>query len=69
MRNYGQNRRPKKPLAKYVTLKNPLTGEEFSCIIVDEDTIEGVTFLVVNVNGRTVKLAKEAYTIVKRPTL
>lgn len=57
-------RRPKKPAPRSVILKNPLTNEQFACTIVDEEMIEGVSFLIVELNGRRSKLNKAAYTIV-----
>lgn len=53
-----------KPKPRSVVLKNPLTNEQFPCIIVDEESIEGVSFFVVELNGRRSKLNKTAYTIV-----
>ena len=53
-----------RPKPRSVILKNPLTNEQFACIIVDEESIEGVTFFVVELNGRRSKLNKSAYTIV-----
>ena len=54
-----------KPTPRSVVLKNPLTNEQFPCIIIDEDSIEGVSFFVVEMNGRRSKLNKNAYIIVK----
>ncbi len=53
-----------KPKPRSVVLKNPLTNEQFPCIILDEETIEGVPFLVVELNGRRSKLNKDAYKII-----
>lgn len=58
------SRRRQKPRPRSVVLENPLTNEQFACIIVDEETIEGVLFLVADLNGRRLKLNKAAYTIV-----
>lgn len=56
-------RPPTKHKPRSVVLKNPLTNEQFPCIIVDEDFIDGVVFLVVEINGRRSKLNKDAYII------
>lgn len=53
-----------KPKPRSVILKNPLTNEQFACTILDEESIEGVPFFVVELNGRRSKLNKAAYTIV-----
>lgn len=55
--------RRKRPAPRSVVLKNPLTKEMFPCTIIDEELIEGVPFLVVELNGRVSKLNKSAYTI------
>lgn len=56
-------RQPEKYKPRSVVLKNPLTNEQFACTIIDEESIEGVPFLIVELNGRRSKLNKNAYTI------
>ena len=59
-------RKQQRPKPKNAVLKNPLTNEMISCTIIGEDSIEDVSFLIVQMNGRVVKLAKEAYKIMER---
>lgn len=48
-----------------VKLKNQLTNEVVTVDVVQEESIEDKHFWVVKSNNRTLKLAKDAYTIVK----
>lgn len=49
---------------KLVTLRNGLTNQTFSCILLGEESIDGVPFLVVEMNGRRSKLNKQAHHLV-----
>jgi len=48
-----------------VTLKNRYNSETIKGDIINEDTIEGRAYYVLQVNNRTIKCAKESYTIQK----
>lgn len=49
-----------------VTLKNRYNSETIKGDIINEDTIEGRSYYVLQVNNRTIKCAKESYSIQKR---
>lgn len=57
-----QNRYTAKP---NVILYNRLNSEQIAGDLVNEDEIEGKQFYVMRVNGRLLKLAKDAYTTKK----
>ena len=49
-----------------VTLKNRYNSEIIKGDIINEDTIDGRVYYVMQVNNRTIKCAKESYTITKK---
>ena len=53
------------PAERKVTLRNPLTNAVVECTIVGEESILDTQFWVVQWDGRLVKIAKQAFEIVK----
>lgn len=49
-----------------VKLKNKLNGQLIVGDIINEEEIDGKPFWVVKTNGRVLKLAKDAYSVMKK---
>jgi putative ribosome biogenesis GTPase RsgA len=60
------SRRPSYEVRRNLYFKNKVNDNSYTGDLVNEEDIEGKRFYIVKVNNRTLKLAKEFYTIVKR---
>jgi hypothetical protein len=56
-----RQQRPIFPVKQNFTVVNHLTNEVITGDLINEDEIEGKKFYVMRINGRVLKLAKEAY--------
>lgn len=60
------NRRPMYEVRRNLYFKNKVNDNSYTGDLINEEDIEGKRFYIVRCNNRTLKLAKEFYTIVKR---
>lgn len=59
------NRRPQYKVRQNVKLKNRFTNDVLFGDIINEEEIEGKPFYIMKVGPRTLKLAKDGYSITK----
>lgn len=51
---------------RQIVLRNRFTNDLVAGLLMDTQEIDGKPFFVINQNGRTMKLAKDGYTIVQQ---